>query len=313
MEKRLFILIKKSLALIMAALIAVSFTACGSSDNGDKTESTNSTQSSSAESTASETASKTESGTSSETSSTASEASQSSSASISNLQIPDGCGPLLKPALQEFMNAMDSDKYLIKYSVEYYTSTTDGKVIKGVNTVKRSGDKMSSFMDAENYDTNLQIVKDNKVYEIDDDKKTVTWSSVESSLIENFTVYTASIFYINTLELCGSGKETINGKEYDYEEYKEPESASSAAESSSTSETSEKKVVERARYYFENGKLAGLKHTQDEYYYTTMILELSQDVKDSDFEYPSDYKLVERSEVSEDSSTSSNTSTASSN
>ena len=307
-------MIKKSLALIMAALIAVSFTACGSSDEEAKTESTNSTQSSSAESnTSSETASKAESGTSSEASSTTSEASQSSSASISNLKIPDGSGPLLKPALQEFMNAMDNDKYLIKYSVEYYTSTTDGKVIKGVNTVKRSGDKMSSFMDAENYDTNLQIVKDNKVYEIDDDKKTVTWSSVESSLINNFTVYTASIFYVNTLELCGSGKETINGKEYDYEEYKEPESASSVAESSSTSETSEKKVVERARYYFKNGKLAGLKHTQDEYYYTTMILELSQDVKDSDFEYPSDYKLIERSELSEDSSTSSNTSTASSN
>ena len=69
-----------------------------------------------------------------------------------------------------------------------------------------------------------------------------------------------------------------------------------------------------ARYYFDSdGKLAGLKHTQGDYYYTTMILELSQNVSDSDFEYPSDYKLTERSELSEDSVASSTSSSTSSN
>lgn len=291
-------MIKKSLTLIMAALIAVSFTACNSSSNGESAvESANATSSSSAESSVVSVAESSDA--SSESISENSETSETSSYSISDLEIPEGCGELLKPALQEFMDSMDSEKYLIKYSVEYLTESTDGKAVKGVNTVKRDGDKISSLMDAEDYDSNLQIVKDNKVYEIDDNEKTVTWANVEESLIDNFTVYTASIFYINSLELCGSGKETIDGKEYDYEEYKEPENTSS-------SESSEENTVERARYYFDNGKLAGLKHTQGDYYYTTMIIELSQNVSDSDFEYPSDYELKERSELSEDSSVSSN-------
>lgn len=304
-------MIKKSLALIMAAMIAMSFTACnGSSNEESSVESTN-TSSSTESSVASEAESKTTSN--SESSTTSSETSQSTKYSISDLKIPDGCGPLLKPALQEFMNTMDSEKYLIKYSVEYLTESTNGKVVKGVNTVKRSGDKISSFMETEDYDANLQIVKDNKVYEVDDNKKTVTWANVEEGLVDNFTVYTANIFYINTLELCGSGKETINGKEYDYEEYKEPENASSASSTTSSESSGENSVV-RARYYFDSdGKLAGLKHTQGDYYYTTMILELSQNVSDSDFEYPSDYKLTERSELSEDSVASSTSSSTSSN
>ena len=310
-------MIKKSLALIMAAMIAMSFTACNSGSNGESSAESTNTSSSAESSVASETESKTTSNsesstTSSETSSNSSETSQTNKYSISDLKIPDGCGPLLKPALQEFMNSMDSEKYLIKYSVEYLTESTNGKVVKGVNTVKRNGDKISSLMDAEDYDANLQIVKDNKVYEVDDSKKTVTWANVEDYLVDNFTVYTANIFYINTLELCGSGKETINGTEYDYEEYKEPESSSSASESSA--ESSGEASVERARYYFDsNGKLAGLKHTQGDYYYTTMIIELSQNVSDADFEYPSDYTLTERSELSEDSAASSTASSNSSN
>lgn len=310
-------MIKKSLALIMAAMIAMSFTACNSGSNGESSAESTNTSSSAESSVASETESKTTSNsesstTSSETSSDSSETSQDTKYSISDLVIPDGCGPLLKPALQEFMNSMDSEKYLIKYSVEYLTESTNGKVVKGVNTVKRNGDKISSLMDAEDYDANLQIVKDNKVYEVDDSKKTVTWANVEDYLVDNFTVYTANIFYINSLELCGSGKETINGTEYDYEEYKEPESSSSASESSA--ESSGETSVERARYYFDsNGKLAGLKHTQGDYYYTTMIIELSQNVSDADFEYPSDYTLTERSELSEDSAASSTASSTSSN
>lgn len=306
-------MIKKSLALIMAALIATSFTACsGGSNEESSIESTSNTQSAAAS----------EGSAASETVSDASESSESSSSSsISDLGVPEGSGPILKTALQDFMNSMDADKYLLQYSLEYYTSDTNGEAVSGVNTVKRSGDKMSSLMKADGYDSNLQIVKDNKVYEIDDSEKTVTWTSVEDGLIESFTLYTAGIFYINSLELCGSGKETINGKEYDYEEYKEPESTSSAessteasaTSSTESSETSQEESVERARYYFENGKLVGLKHISGEYYYTTMILELSQNVSDSDFDYPSDYKLIDSSEVSEESSTSSTASTASSN
>ena len=36
-----------------------------------------------------------------------------------------------------------------------------------------------------------------------------------------------------------------------------------------------------------------------------MIIELSQNVSDADFEYPSDYTLTERSELSENSAASS--------
>lgn len=309
-------MIKKSLALIIAAMIAMSFTACNNGSNGESSAASTNTSSSAESSVASGTESKTTSNsesstTSSETSSNSSETSQSTKYSISDLKIPDTCGPLLKPALQEFMNSMDSKKYLIKYSVEYLTESTNGKVVKGVNTVKRDGDKISSLMAAEGSDANLQIVKDNKVYEVDNSKKTVTWANVENYLVDNFTVYTANIFYINSLELCGSGKETINGKEYDYEEYKEPESSSSASQSS---ESSKEKGTERARYYFDSkGKLAGLKHTQGDYYYITMILELSQNVSAADFEYPSDYKLTERSKLSEDSVASSTSSSSSSN
>ena len=45
----------------------------------------------------------------------------------------------------------------------------------------------------------------------------------------------------------------------------------------------------------------------------TMIIELSQNVSDADFEYPSDYTLTERSELSKGSAASSTASSTSSN
>ena len=94
----------------MAAMIAMSFTACNSGSDGESSAESTNTSSSAESSVVSETESKTTSN--SESSTTSSETSQSTKYSISDLKIPSGCGPLLKPALQEFMNTMDQKNIL---------------------------------------------------------------------------------------------------------------------------------------------------------------------------------------------------------
>lgn len=283
-------MIKRTFAVVMAALVAVSFCACGSVDESVSGTSSKSTETSNNASSLTENSS---------LQSTASNDSSSENSSytyeLSDLTVPDAAGPLLKSGLNEFLNTMGKDKYYLKYSVECLTESTEGEVQSGENIVVRDGDKISStFTDNITKSTNKQIVKDNKGYTIDDNEKTVTWTSVESNLIQNYTFSIVASFYIDSLELCGSGKEKLNGKEYDYEEYKPPKSESSE-ESSQIDEN------QRARYYFDDGKLVGLKNISGDYYYTKIIITLNDEIPEGEFDYPSDYKLEESSETTDTS------------
>lgn len=287
-------MIKRTLAVITAALLTVSLSACANSSENSTSSVSNTVSDESKDS-----------GSSSEVSSQVNSSDGTSSESyadvysLSNLKVPDGAGSLLKKGLREFLDKIDKDKFNFKYSLECLTSETDGKVRKAENKVVRDGDKLSSTLVSDDVESgsNKQIIKDNKGYEVNDADKTVTWMSVESYIIDIYVYNTAGVFYINELELCGNGKEKIGNKEYDYEEYKQPESTSSS-ESSGVDEN------QRARYYFDNGTLVGLKHINGDYYYTTMILELDEKISDGEFDYPSDYKLEERLEISGDSTES---------
>lgn len=287
----------------MAALLAVSFSACSSNDSGQSSSGDNDSASSSSSSvsTVQESSSTSETEGSDNTSSIDYEEAYS----LSKVTVPEGAGTLLKTGLREFLDKLDGDKFNFQYTIECLTESTEGKVKNGKSTVIRDGDKLLSIFEADDIEGGVskQIVKDNKAYLIDDKAKKVTWTSVDSGVIPAY-IYSnlAGGFYISSLELCGSGKETINGKEYDYEEYKEPESESSvesSAESSEESSSSNENV--RARYYFDNGSMVGLKHTNNDYYYTTMIIEINKNIPDGSFDYPAEYTLEESSAESETS------------
>ncbi len=276
---------KRMLAAFMSALLMVTFTAC--SDGPDADESSE-PSSSSADSRDNDT-----SPTDTSSDNTSSE-DYENMYSLAALPVPEGAGPLLKSGMRAFLDKMDKDKFSLKYSIECLTEDTDGKVRSAENTIYRDGSRLSSVLAADDEESgiNKQIIKDSKVYEIDDANKTVTWMNIESYIIDAYVYNTAGVFYVDSLEFCGSGKEKIGGKEYDYEEYKPPE----GSDDTSSSEYDE----QRARYYFENGEIAGLKHTSGGYYYTTMVLELGESVPKGEFDYPSGYKLEERLELSDD-------------
>lgn len=282
---RLDALRKRMLAIITAALLMASFTACsGGSDAGESGESSLSSEKLQSADTSQADASMDD--TSSEN--------YEDMYSLSTLTIPDGAGPLMKSGLRVFLDKMDKDKFNLKYSIECLTEDTDGQVRFAENTVIRDGDKLVSILAADEIKSgsSKQIIKDNKAYEIDDTNKTVKWMNIEPYIIEAYVYNTAGIFYVDSLALCGSGKEKIGDKEYDYEEYKPPE----GSDNSNTSGYYE----QRARYYFENGSIVGLKHINGEYYYTTMVLELGENIPKGEFDYPPEYKLEERLEISDD-------------
>ena len=73
-----------------------------------------------------------------------------------------------------------------------------------------------------------------------------------------------------------TGKESIDGKEYDYEEYYD----------------SENEITER--YYFDGNELKYVKSIDSDGEEQIMkVLKLSSEVDDSVFDIPSDYKLIE--------------------
>lgn len=73
-----------------------------------------------------------------------------------------------------------------------------------------------------------------------------------------------------------TGKESIDGKEYDYEEYYD----------------SENEITER--YYFDGNELKHVKSIDSDGEEQIMkVLKLSSEVDDSVFDIPSDYKLIE--------------------
>lgn len=285
---------KKIFAIIMSALILTSFAACnnGSSDEGtSQTEGTSSTASEN----------KNTSSESSKSESTASETSEENK--LSNLSMAKNAGDLLKTGLHEFFVELDQDKYRLEIDMNATTSNSSKIVI-----ITRDGNNISAATGDNKNSLSKSIIKDNKGYVINDEKKTVTWSDFEENYAESYTEYLAQLFYITDLELLKSGKEKFGDKEMDYEEYKIIVKDSSSA-SSETSKADEQHV----RYYFDNKVFKGMKIMNGNDYYALRIVSMTHDIPDGEFDYPSEYKLVKAEEYSYqiDGSSSAESSTAS--
>lgn len=273
---------KKIAAILFSAMLLLSFTACNSVD----TES--SVPEEGASSVSSEEAKKSSESSETSESSKTSGSSETSEIVLSKLDMPEKAGGLLKAGLKEFLVNLDKDDYCLK--IDMSTSNSSNKIV----IITRSGDNITAATGESEKDLNKSIVKNNKTYVIDDDAKTVTWAECESGYAEGYTEYLASLFYITNIEPTKSGKEKYGDKEMDYEEYKIIIQESSS-DSSNISAASEDQYV---RYYFDNGNFAGMKIINGDDYYSLKVASLTHEIPNGEFNYPSDYKLVEYVESS---------------
>ena len=144
-------------------------------------------------------------------------------------------------------------------------------------TVAAKGEE-NMYIDMEVAGERITIMyKDNTTYMIAHSEKAyVAVEGKEEDTFEDMTlVKEEDLKELETAEYT-TGKETIEGKEYDYEEYKDAEE-----------ETTE-------RYYFEGNELKYVKAIDVDGTESLMkILELSSEVDDSIFEIPADYEKQE--------------------
>lgn len=299
---------KRFFAIIMSALILASFTAC----NNDSASETNTSKAEATSSTSSENesaeSSSTESTTSASADSSSSEASSETTSSetsttnkLSNASMAENAGELLKDGLHNFFVELDEEKYRLEIDMSTTTSNSSKIVI-----ITRDGDSISAATGESKDDMSKSIVKDNKGYVIDDEKKTVTWSEFEEGYAESYTEYLAQLFYVTDIEMVKSDKEKFGDKEMDYEEYKILVDESSSSESSETEE-------QYVRYYFDNKEFKGMKIINGTDYYALRIVSMTHEIPDGEFDYPSGYELVEAEEYSYEIDGSSSTASTASN
>ena len=112
------------------------------------------------------------------------------------------------------------------------------------------------------------ILKDNKMYIISDEAKTVMVSNTTPSASIGGGIET------DGMTLTGSGKDEFDGKNLPYEEYSDGEG-------------------NKARYFLDGDKLAGIRNINDEMTIDVIVLVLDQNVPDSAFDVPSGYKKIE--------------------
>lgn len=298
---------KRFFAIILSALILTSFAACnnnsGTETNASKAESgtsssvseseSKSSSGSNAESKASSetnsSSSKSESTASGSTSSETTSSSESSNTNkLSNATMAKNAGDLLKDGLHNFFVELDEDKYRLEIDMSTTTSNSSKIVI-----ITRDGNNISAATGDSKDSLSKSIVKDNKGYVIDDTEKTVTWSEFEEGYAESYTEYLAQLFYVTDIEKLKSGKEKFGDKEMDYEEYK-----ILVDESSSTSSETSKAEEQHVRYYFDNKEFKGMKIINGNDYYALRIVSMTHEIPNGEFDYPSNYKLVQAEEYS---------------
>lgn len=302
---------KRFFAIILSALILTSFAACnndsGTETNASKAEggtsssaSDSESKSSSSSNSESNASSETNSGSSissskSESTSSGSNSSETTSSSetsdtnkLSNATMAKNAGALLKDGLHNFFVELDEDKYRLEIDM-FTTTSNSSKVV----IITRDGNNISAATGDSKDNLSKSIVKDDKGYVIDDTKKTVTWSKFEEGYAESYTEYLAQLFYITDIEMLKSGKEKFGDKEMDYEEYK-----IIVNESSSASSESSKVEEQHVKYYFDNKEFKGMKIINGNDYYALRIVSMTHEIPDGEFDYPSDYKLIQAEEYS---------------
>lgn len=222
------------LLILVLVLSPMLFTGCGGSDSASDTDQPQSEQSESAVGAAEEEAADTE-----------------------NVNT-DGMGDLLSGA---YVDIMKNDEYLMKYK---FTMDYGGQSMEVEATLAKKGDNMAMISDMLGTDSTT-IIKDDKVYMVDHNSKTVT---AMAQVDDNATMESGSID-MEGITYLGNGKEDGLA----YEEY------STAGGN--------------VKYYFNGKTLEKMAVTVEGQTMVMEILELSKEVPDSMFEIPAGYQVVE--------------------
>lgn len=152
----------------------------------------------------------------------------------------------------------------------------DGEEITMSMTIATKGENIYADVKAEDEHATI-IYKDGTTYLIaHDEKMYMTQEGKEEDAFSDMTFITKEDLDEIKKEECKTGKETIEGTEYDYEEY------------------TDSKTNEVERFYFTGDELRYIKAIGEDGNEELMkVNTLSSDVDDSLFEIPADYQKVE--------------------
>ena len=169
------------------------------------------------------------------------------------------------------------------FSGDDYIMTVEGEMDSGNGledttvTVAVKGENV--YMGIKATSGNMTVMyKDNTTYIISHDDKKYMMSEGKNEQLFQEDMMVFSKDDLNELETAKytTGKETIDGTEYEYEEYVDEENGSTD------------------RYYFSGDDLIYIKSTNDNgEAEITKVLKLSSEVDESIFEIPSDYQSVQ--------------------
>lgn len=183
-----------------------------------------------------------------------------------------GCGAKKDKTYNTLGKTLLGDTYIMELEGDNLGETGE----KTTLTIAKKGDNILQEVKAGEEKMSI-IFKDNTTYLVVHEQKIYmkTEGRDESSLSEDAFLSKDELEALKTQEYK-TGKESIDGKEYDYEEYYD----------------SENKITER--YYFDGNELKYVKSADSDGEEQIMkVVKLSSEVDDSVFDIPSDYKLIE--------------------
>ena len=165
-----------------------------------------------------------------------------------------------KGKAEAFFNIFSSGTYHMKAKM------TGSQLETNMETFVK-GEMMASTMEMSG-ETTRMIMRDNKMYVINDREKTIMSMPAMSGAESGESIQTKG------MNLTGSGTAQFNGKNLSYEEYSDGES-------------------NKTQYFLEGDKLAGIRNIVSEGTIDVIVIALDQNVPGSVFDIPSDYQQFE--------------------
>ena len=156
------------------------------------------------------------------------------------------------------VNIFKSSTYHMKWKIL-------GGIVETVESYKKNG--MVASVIGEQGQTMRMVMRDNKIYSINDSEKTVLLlpTPMQAGLPGDTTEDNADI-----MNYIGSGTADFQGKNLAYDEYSVG-------------------GVAKRQFFVDSNKLAGMRYINDGFVVDMVVLELDQNVPDSAFEIPAGY------------------------
>ena len=184
-----------------------------------------------------------------------------------------GCGAKKDRTYNTLGKTLLGDTYIIEIEGDDLAETGE----KGTLTIAKKGNNI--LQEVKSGEEKMSVIfKDNMTYLVVHNQKIYAKAEGrdESTLPEDAFLSEDELEALKTQEYK-TGKESVDGKEYDYEEYYD----------------SENEITER--YYFDGNELKYVKSIDSNGNEEIMkVVKLSSEVDDSIFDIPADYELVEQ-------------------